>query len=77
MTEWEYKALDHKYNNLRRWFEAMKKNHPDGLNSVVLLDKIIGKNGMFECLENTEEALFKIPDEWFDANGKIKFNNKE
>ena len=62
--EWTYSILDHKYNNLKRWFQAMADSHPSGLNSVVLLDKIIGKDGMFDFMDKTQaeidEEIFKI-----------------
>lgn len=58
MKTWEYKILDHKYQNLKRWFQAMAENHPAGLNSAILLDKIIGPDGMFEWLEKIEDKLF-------------------
>lgn len=62
MTTWKYKVLDHKYENLKRWFQAMAKNHPDGLKSAVLLDSIIGKDGMFEWLDKTEDRIFDASD---------------
>lgn len=55
MKNWEYKVLDARYNNLKRWFECMRDNHPSGLNSVVLLDKIIGENGMFDFIDKSDE----------------------
>lgn len=55
MRNWEYKVLDARYNNLKRWFECMRDNHPSGLNSVVLLDKIIGKNGMFDFIDKSDK----------------------
>lgn len=66
---WNYNVLDHKYENIKRWFQAMADNHPNGLKSVVLLDKIIGKDGMFEWLEKTEDKIL-------DASALIKLIKK-
>ncbi len=54
---WDYKLLDPKYDNLKRWFEAMVINHPLGLNSSVRLGSIIGPGGMFDFLDNGQKLV--------------------
>lgn len=71
MRNWEYKVLDARYNNLKRWFECMRDNHPSGLNSVVLLDKIIGKNGMFDFIDKSDKLSKDALEDTFNQISKL------
>ena len=55
MPDWNYKCLDHRWNNFKRWFEAMetrKDTHP-----IVSMDALRKMIDACDKLADTEENL--------------------
>jgi len=72
MPKWDYKVLDHRWNNFKRWFEAMeerKDTHP-----IVSMDAL---RRMIDCCDkmaDTEENLVLdalMGEDWCKNNPKI------
>jgi hypothetical protein len=59
MGEWDYKILDHKWNNLKRWVECCEtKFGKDGLIAVGRMGDMMRK--IQEMTDITDEAVIKF-----------------